>query len=288
MIISNHQLTDEQLLQLETLLEQCRQKDRNTVPTFSDLLRFHRQLPANALYYHRQRLVGFASVFFFYDNACEVVLMVHPDFRRRHIATALLDALQAVIHSRGGEYVIFPSPQGLNNAWLLQRGFQYRDSVVFMQWQGSKPMPFNDDVILCPVAGEQDIPVVAKIDAACFHSDEQEIARRFESLIQDPDYRILMLRLNEKVIGKAHIHREMHQLLLSDIAILPSFQSRGYGQVLVTHCIEQAQMMSTLPLCLEVESQNLNAVHIYEKLGFIATNIYDYWAIAAKQAFHCK
>jgi ribosomal protein S18 acetylase RimI-like enzyme len=237
------------------------------------------------LYYQQQQqqqLIGFLSVFFFYDNACELTLMVDPAFRRQHIASQLIATILPVIQSRFLEHVICPSPKGLNDAWLSARGFIYQNSEVRMQWLGPRLAPCNHpELTFRRATGEDVIPLLIEIDMTCFHSEKRDIEPTYLRLVGDEAYALLIVSKNQHVIGKAHVHREANQIIVSDIAILPDYQGHGYGQALVAYCIDYARATRDLPLRLDVEADNDNAVHIYDKLGFKTINIYDRWMISA-------
>lgn len=282
MIISNHQLTSDHFDQLNALLHRCQQHDGDTIPIYTNPLLQYRNLPCNVLYYHQHQLVGFLSVFFFYDNACELTVMVDPAFRRRHLASQLVAMIVPVIQSRCLLHVICPSPKGLNDEWLSAQGFFYQNSEVRMQWSGSKSAACHHaDLLFRQVTGTDDIPLLVEMDMACFHSEKRDVESTYVRLLGDKTYTLLVVSHDQQMIGKAHLHREPHQMVLSDIAILPAHQGHGYGQALVAYCINHVRTTSDLPLRLDVEADNLNAVHIYSKLGFKPINTYDRWLTAA-------
>lgn len=284
MIISNHQLTAEHFDQLDALALRCRRQDGSSIPIYSHSLAQQRHLPCNVLYYHHRQLVGFLSVFFFYDNACEWTLMVDPAFRRRHIAAQLIATILPVIESKMVEHVICPSPKGQNDAWLSARGFVYQNSEMRMQWNRSTlPLNQSADLTFCQATDEVLIPELVGIDVACFHSEKREVELTYMRLIHDETYTLWIVCKNHQVIGKAHVHREISQVVISDIAILPDYQGHGYGQALVAYCLDDIRSTTTLPLCLDVDADNLNAVHIYEKLGFKSMNTCDRWMIAVQK-----
>ncbi len=286
MIISNHQLTPDHFDQLNALVLRCQQQDGNTIPIYTNVLSQHRNLPCNLLYYHQQQLVGFLSVFFFYDNACELTLMVDPAFRRQHVASQLVATILPVIQSRFLENVISPSPKALNNAWLSARGFIYQNSEVRMQWSGLKPPPsHHSDLSFHQATAEHDIPLLVEIDMACFHSAKRDIEPTYLRLLADKTYVLLIVSKNQQVIGKAHVHYEAKQTVVSDIAILPDHQGHGHGQALVAYCIDYVRSTTSLPLCLDVEADNHNAVHIYDKLGFKTINSCDRWMISLDRLY---
>lgn len=278
---NNYQLTHEQLTQLMGLANRCKQQDGNTVPIYSDLLLRRRNLPSNLLYYQKQQLIGFLSVFFFYDDACEVILMVDPHWRRQHIAKQLISTIMPVIHTRGLSQIFFASPKGLNDAWLKQQGFVYRNSEIQMQWNTScnmKPPP--SEVSFYQPSKDEEIPTLVNIDMACFNTEKTEMENRFHRLLRDDTYQLFIICYKNEPIGKAHLHREEGQFQLSDIAILPHVQGKGFGQALVEHCIQYAKTINALPLRLCVESTNQTALNLYQKLGFETMNAWDFWIIS--------
>ncbi len=284
MLISNHQLTQEQYLEVSALAGRCRQQDGNTIPIFGNVLMQYRTFPSNLLYYHEQNLIGFLSAFFFYENACELTLMVDPNWRRQHIASQLIASVAPILEPRDLEYILCPSPSGLNNDWLMQRGLQYNNSEVQMRWEGKHIPTYNHaDMTISSVTNEEDISMLADIDVICFNTNKSEMELRYARLLSDPTYNLIILRRNQQPIGKAHLHLEIDQIQLSDIAVLPDFQGQGFGQALVAYSIEHAHNSSHLPLILDVDLKNLNALHIYQKLGFKSINAWDYWVMNASR-----
>lgn len=282
MPISNHRLTTAQLKHVKELAHRCQQLDGNTIPIYSNTLLQQRTLPCNLLYYRQQQLIGFASVFFFYENACELTLMVDPAFRRRHIAKVLTSTILPVIHARALAHIICSSPKGLNNHWLPTLGFQYHNCELQMQWNNTS-LPIASkypELTILRAVHDDDITPLMALDTACFHTQHNEISPRFQQLLRDKTYTLFIMRQGQQAIGKAHLHQEIDQTQLSDIAILPEHQGKGLGQQLIAHCIHHARSTSRLPLRLDVEYTNNNALHLYQKLGFETRNTWDCWTMA--------
>jgi ribosomal protein S18 acetylase RimI-like enzyme len=280
MITNNYQLTPEQYQEVKALAECCRQKDGNHFPLFGHVLLQRRSLPCNWFYHHNGQLIGFISAFFFYENACELSIFIHPDWRRQHIAKTLLSHIVPVAQSRNPEYALFPSPKGLNNEWLPNRGFRFNNSEVQMQWHDkTASASVRTDILIHKAVAEKDINALAEIDALCFMTNHENMQSRYMSLLLDGDYAVMIMHYQEQPIGKAHLHFELDQIQLSDVAILPQFQGQGFGQALVAYCMSYAAQKSALPVSLYVDMGNHNAKHIYQKLGFQTSNAWDYWAI---------
>ena len=288
MPISNHQLTDDQLSQLNSLAKRCRKNDGGTIPIYTNQLLQRRSLPCNLLYYHQQQLIGFLSLFFFYEDACELTLMVDPAWRRQRIATRLISTILPLITSRELDHILCPSPAELNGDWLISRGFSYHNSEVQMQRKNTGIIELNyPELTFYQSVSDKDISTLVAMDIACFHTEKIEMENRFHRLLRDETYRLFIIKINDQPIGKAHLHEEAGQVQLSDIAILPSHQGRGFGQALVANCIQYARQNYTLPLRLNVESTNLNALHLYQKLGFKTMNTWNFWMIHTTPFLNC-
>jgi GNAT superfamily N-acetyltransferase len=70
-------------------------------------------------------------------------------------------------------------------------------------------------------------------------------------------------------IGRFYLHRDATDFLLLDIALLPPWRSRGIGSSLIRHAQREAHRVSA-SLSLHVESRNLAAHRLYQRLGFAA------------------
>jgi len=71
-------------------------------------------------------------------------------------------------------------------------------------------------------------------------------------------------------VGWLEVDRASDGIRLSDIYILPEYQSRGVGSTVIIQIIEEATA-TQLPVSLEVLKVNPRAQVLYEKLGFVVT-----------------
>jgi ribosomal protein S18 acetylase RimI-like enzyme len=279
MINSTNQLNDVQLKELEALLALCKKKDGSIPNVYTHILGQPRSLPASLLYYENKQLVGFLSVYFFYDEAVEVALVVHPSKREHGIAKRLITEIIPLVEYQEIPKLIFSSPAHLNDQWLLAKGFKYLHSEYYMERDELNPLLITDHSLTFRKATMNDIPILSAIDKACFPKHHVESVERFQHLIEGREYQILIAIKNNKPIGKAHLRWQDKGATLSDIAILPAFQGKGLGTALITHCINQALIEGKPHLNLDVETHNLKALNLYSRLGFLIQNACDYWEI---------
>ena len=74
--------------------------------------------------------------------------------------------------------------------------------------------------------------------------------------------------LDSKLIGTVLVGYEGHRGWLNYLAVLPSYQKRGYGRKLVERAIAELEKLGCLKLNVQIRESNVSAVAFYEHLGF--------------------
>ena len=74
--------------------------------------------------------------------------------------------------------------------------------------------------------------------------------------------------LNCQLIGSVMVGYEGHRGWLNYLAVLPSFQKRGYGKKLVNKAIVELKKLGCLKLNLQVRKSNTPVIEFYKHLGF--------------------
>ena len=90
--------------------------------------------------------------------------------------------------------------------------------------------------------------------------------REYYARFPDAEYRVILL--DNQHAGRIWIGRDAQQIRLLDIALLPEFQSRGVGTVLVRWLMAEARSTGKA-LRHMVYVLNNNAERFYERLGFV-------------------
>ncbi|KTC86970.1 GNAT family N-acetyltransferase [Legionella brunensis] len=279
MIICNNQLDNNQLKAVHDLTMLCREQDGGTPTLYDHLLVQKRPTDNNVLYFQEGQLIGFLSVYFFYEDACEVSVLVAPAHRRQGIARQLLRNILPLLIAKDMKNLIFSNPATINETWLTKLGFTYRNSEYHMHRISYEPILIPTPKLSMRKAVLEDIPTLCAIDAACFAEPQENMTRRFDLLLNDSDYILLLALYKEIIVGKAHIHWQPKSAIFSDIAILPQHQRQGWGGEMLAHCINQALAFGKSMLTLDVETSNRNALNLYLRNGFKTVNVSDYWVI---------
>ena len=277
MLTRNQQLNTQQLTDLDTLCANCKNTDGNSVAIYKHLLKQYRPVACNILNYQQQQLIGFLSTFFFYEDTCEIIVMVAPTFRRKGVATQMIKEILPLLRGQRIKMAMLSTPKGLNNKWLSSKGFDYQNSEYQMQWKLHEPIIIANKSLVIRPATDADIPILCAIDDACFPIQQPHIESHFQELLHDASYKLFIAEKKGEPIGKTHLSCQQGKVRLTDIAILPKAQGNGFGSEMVAHCINYCLAANLPDINLDVETSNQGALRLYNRLGFIVSNAYDFW-----------
>lgn len=280
MLTANHELSIPQLVAIDNLLQKCKEHDGDSIPIYRHLIEKPHPVPCNLLYYKDDILIGYLRSFFFFENACEISLMVLPEFRRQKIAAQLLKAIIPVMHKESISKLIFSTPPKVHDAWFKKLGLTYRNSEYHMRYNLKHKSTTQTKPVKIRFANKDDIQRLCEIDGAAFPNKKLDPESIFKNLLRTPNCEIFVLTMDNKVIGKAHIFSESDKTRLTDIGIDPALRSHGFGSALIKHCINFCLMRNKTNIVLDVETNNVGALKLYKNLGFEIVNSHDYWYTA--------
>ena len=143
-------------------------------------------------------------------------------------------------------------------------------------------LPLNGMLILRPVM-EQDNQFLVSLYASTREAELSQVKweegqkevfvkwqfdlqkREYEVRFPDAEYHVILV--DNRPAGRIWIGRDDEQIRLLDIALLPEFQNRGVGTVLLRRLIDEARGAGK-PLRHMVFVLNNDAHRFYERLGF--------------------
>lgn len=96
--------------------------------------------------------------------------------------------------------------------------------------------------------------------------------REYDGRFPEAEYSVIMV--DGRPAGRIWVGRDATQIRLLDIALLPEFQNRGVGTLLLRRLIDEARREG-LPLRHMVFVLNNEAHRFYERLGFIIIEDFD-------------
>lgn len=98
--------------------------------------------------------------------------------------------------------------------------------------------------------------------------DEFWNASILETELQNPFSKYIIAKINEQIVGFAGVIDTVEQLEITNIVVKKDFRKNGIGNKLLLELINMAKQSSKEKIILEVNSNNLPAIKLYEKNGF--------------------
>lgn len=86
------------------------------------------------------------------------------------------------------------------------------------------------------------------------------------------------VRINGKIIGVARASNYAGWTVLTRLYVHPDERGRGLGRDLIYSLLLDAQFLGATKVVLQVDSKNLGAIALYEKMGFRLHHTYEYFA----------
>lgn len=86
--------------------------------------------------------------------------------------------------------------------------------------------------------------------------------------IESNNSKYIVAKIDNEVIGFAGIKIIMDEADIMNIVTKKSFRNQGIGTLLLENLISISHELNLSSISLEVNEENLPAIHLYEKLGF--------------------
>jgi ribosomal protein S18 acetylase RimI-like enzyme len=278
-------LTPAQLTEIEALAQTVNQADGLSMKLNWSLLR-HR--PADEindfLYYRDGQLIGFAGLYIFNEQEAEISAMTQPAYRRQGIFGQLLAAARAEVRQRRVADLLFfcewasrPGKARMHALAATYQHSEYRMDLV----QAVPPLPMPDRLRLRP-ATLADVPLMAQLDEICFHVPAAFSIARLTEEIDHPDRKnAWLIELDGQGIGKIHLVNNGLENWIAGFGILPAHRRQGYGKIILSQTIARLKAQGIENITLEVETNNEQALTLYQQCGFKTVTGYDYYRLPA-------
>jgi ribosomal protein S18 acetylase RimI-like enzyme len=232
------------------------------------------------LYYSDGQLVGFLALFIFNARDAEVSGMVHPAYRQQGIFSRVFEAACEECRSRGlsSLLLIVERVSSAGQAFAAKRSATYDHSEYKMVL--TEPHEFNivSDNLQFRAAAPADASTLANITAQAFTMPENEVDWYTEQALSQPaNRRYYVGEIDGRVIGKIDVDLSEEAGFIYGFAVLPQYQGHGYGRRILTHTVHQILSAGQQNVCLEVATENKQALLLYQSSGFTVTASYDYY-----------
>jgi ribosomal protein S18 acetylase RimI-like enzyme len=281
-LVTKSTLTLNELAAISRLIDVCNTHDGLRMRIGMEMLRERSGDESNDfLYYVDGQLVGYLEADSYGRQEKELAGMVHPDFRRQGIFTALFTAAREEFHRRGIEKLILICERKSESgqAFLATTDAELAYSEHEM-WLGA----FHERGRRTPGlsmrrADAQDIDTIVSF-LATDSGNVEGVKSWVTELMGKPDaFWFYLATLNNQPLGTVRLD------FMEDVTGIYAFEVRlgyrglGYGREMLEQLIHIASETSPKPIMLDVETNNTNAVGLYLSCGFEIKTTYDYYEL---------
>lgn len=268
-------LTTKQLQDIEALQKECEAFDKLQLKLNWEMLRRRDADQTDFFYYHEDELVAFLGIYPF-GSVAEVCGMVKPNERRKGHFQQLFSEAMDVCEKRGYKKILLNAPASSQAAkeFLNIQGAEYAFTEHQMHWEEKELADVSGFTLR--QADENDIAIQVRLDVEAFGIDEESAKANESRIDNDEDTDMLMIEVDEEVIGKIRIKREDGEAWIYGFSILPTHQGRGIGRKVLQQVVRE-QNAKGHSVHLEVETKNAHALSLYESIGFKVVHAQDYY-----------
>ena len=236
---------------------------------------------SDVLWYENGQLAGFAGLNSYSDpSEVEISILVHPDFRRRGMGHALARAVVSACQKRGVRQLLLVVPQESREGAAFARamGTRHSHSEYTMDLDATRIPLFEtmpDPVELRP-AGAEDVPVMAAIVASAFAGPVEEEEQALVRLMKDLTRTTYLAARDGRPVGVIQSAVSDGRAFIVHFAVRPEMQGQGIGQQMLMAIVRGLLNSGSKWITIEVETDNRNALSLYQRCGFTTVNATDY------------
>jgi ribosomal protein S18 acetylase RimI-like enzyme len=276
-------LSPDELAAISHLIDICNTHDDLRMRIGMEMLRERSGDERNDfLYYVDGQLVGYLEADSYGRKEKELVGMVHPDYRRGGIFTALFATAKEEFRRRGVKKLILicEHQSASGQAFLATTGSELAYAEHEM-WLGSfHERGRRTPGLVMRRADARDIDTIVSFLAAD-SGNVEEVQAWVTELMGKPDaFWFFLATLNGKPLGTVRLD------FMEDVTGIYAFEVRmgyrglGYGREMLEQLIHIAREASNKPIMLDVETTNTNAIGLYLSAGFEIKTTYDYYELS--------
>ena len=281
-IIAKSTLTPGEIAEIDQLISVCNAHDGLRMRIGVEMLRERRGDETNDfLYYADGQLVGYLEADSYGRQEKELTGMVHPDFRRQGIFTALFTAAKAELQQHGVQKLIFVCEHKSESgqAFLATSSAELAYAEHEM-WLGTfHERGRRTAGLSMRRAGVEDIETIVSF-LATDSGNVEGVREWVTELMNKPDqFWFFLAALNGQPLGTVRLD------LMDELIGIYAFEVRlghrglGYGREMLEQLIHIVKAQSNKTIMLDVETDNTNAVGLYLSCGFEVKTTYDYYEL---------
>lgn len=279
-IFIKNEVTEDILQPLEMLTAACNHYD-NSALSF-DMKNRPIEKPCDFFYIADNRLVGYLGLYPHYiKGIINLKGIVHPDYRRKGVFTALFESAKASCIQRGFTNLILitdrASESGRGFSLSLGASLKYSNYDMELDFHNFcyKNHPIRD--ITFRLAESHDIDCIVALGMQGFGTTEEEERPIIETSMKDSSLDVYVVEYYNTVVGTGTVIRKKDETVICGLVVEQRHRGKGIGKKMLTEIVQHTIDKVHNKIILSVDAENLNALTLYEKCGFKAINAVDFY-----------
>lgn len=278
-------LVENEIQQLKDLAHVCGQHDK--IDYSSDLhVNFltarNKEVVNDFLFYDDTQLIGALSMYDFErPTKLELIGFVHPNYRKQHIGTTLLQtAIKEIQKREADEALLIINGDSISGkSFAKQMNLPYLYSEYGMEFETNEVQKTMKNNINLTVASSELLPDLIEIASEAFGDSAANTSKWLQKMMTSPSHQVYIALINEKAIGTITVTEQEQSTTLSGFAVHPSYQGKGYGKDILSYMVHTLITEGVSTIELDVETKNNNALKLYTQCGFEIMKKYDYYGL---------
>lgn len=275
------------LKQIKTLVDYASQHDGFNIKLYWYVIENRLTNEFNDFFYYLDgNLISYLGLFTFQNNEAEMTAVVHPKFRNRGLFRKMLGEAQLELNQRHIGNCVWICPRGSTITADIMRNKGGEQTLSQVEMIAARmPIVKKLPVVQLRPATKDDLPLLARIGSTSFQSSFTDTLQRFtENMTEKNRFIWLASAPGHEHIGKIHVrYDESKAAFIHDLCILPEFRGQKYATAMMLLIMDLLRSKGQRTILLDVESDNLAALQLYEQCGFDVTTVHDFWRISTNR-----
>ncbi|MDO3413062.1 GNAT family N-acetyltransferase [Saccharibacillus sp. CPCC 101409] len=277
-------LNAKQLDDIKDLQRLCERTDGIQLKLNDELLKMdNRSELLNYFCHKNDKLVGFLALYGF-GSQFEVCGMVHPDYRRQGIFTNLWNEAAASGALNDAESILLNAPRDSNAAarWLKTIRCRLSFSEHEMKWhedEAQENRRESDISVSYRPFEPEDRGLIVRLYADGFDMSESDVLAMLDEENGTAAHTRRMIVHRGETVGTLVMNYDTAgQSGIFGLVVDPSCRGQGIGRSMLKRIIRSEHERGQ-EIYIGVETQNENALHLYESCGFRSYAVQDYYKL---------
>lgn len=234
-------------------------------------------------YWNGDKLIGYFGINDFGGRAMEVNGMVHPDYRKLGIGNKLLSLIMDEWSNRKPkDLLLLTDRNSIEGKRLIEKTGATYDHTEFEMVYNFNNMNSSQARLDLRSATNNDSEEIAKQNAIYFNESLEEQERIDIDVERNRGFHIYLAYVEDKIIGKVHLHLSKDEGGIFGLGILPEHRSKGFGRELLQRSVQELIALGASNIFLQVDDENDAALSLYTSSGFEIKYAMEYSRLVKK------